>query len=178
MIRHLKASVAKKGDYFYGRVITDSGNAGVDGIEHEEEFGVIVNIVNGGSRPDSITLICEEGEIEISKDQIVAVKKLYEISSLNANELRVLIACGASSKGSDHAFGICEEITGSLQSKGFNNYRPEELTVNQVKGYLSALQKKGILEICPPEFIYDHGSNVTQFILSDQAISYCQRKVR
>jgi hypothetical protein len=113
MIRHLKASVAKKGDYFYGRVITDSGNAGVDGIEHEEEFGVIVNIVNGGS-PDSITFICEEGEIEISKDQIVAVFLKVTIDKKGLKKMDKIL---------EHKFReiIIEKLLDSLRDTPFLN---------------------------------------------------------
>lgn len=70
----IKAKDVKKGMYFLGRV-TNSENCGYDGVEVNDDDGVVENVVRGGTKKDSITLMIDTGiEVELSQDEKVAVQ--------------------------------------------------------------------------------------------------------
>jgi hypothetical protein len=82
--------------------------------------------------------------------------------TLNKNEQLVLKACYNSYSFNDDSFGYVEEVLGTR----FENCKPESLTVNQLKGYLSQLQSKGLITIYATE-MSDHGFTVTQFLINE-----------
>jgi len=79
---------------------------------------------------------------------------------LNDTEQRVLNALIESSEGNGHDFGCLEDLTGPWGTV-------EGLTQQQIGGYITSLQAKGLIEVDEPRFMEDHGHNVTQFELTD-----------
>ncbi len=79
---------------------------------------------------------------------------------LNANEQKVFDALVDSSNGNGHDFGCLEDITGPWGTI-------EGMTNNQIGGYITALQSKALIDVFPPEYMVDHGHNVTQFYITN-----------
>ena len=78
---------------------------------------------------------------------------------LNANEQKVFDALVKSSDGNGHDFGCLEDLTGVWGSV-------EGLDAQQVGGYITQLQTKGLIYVYDPHWMEDHGHTITQYKLT------------
>lgn len=82
------------------------------------------------------------------------------LETMNKNELEVLYGALISSSGNGHDFGFVDEIVSETRAKN------DKLTKQQIGGYITDLQKKGILFVAGREKINDEYW-VQQFVFNE-----------
>lgn len=78
---------------------------------------------------------------------------------LSRHEQVVFAAAVESSDGNGHDFGFIEDLVGPWGTV-------EGLTLGQTQGCIVDLEKKGLIDVHEPEFMVDHGHDVTQLVLT------------